>query len=151
GRRIFNVDWDTLQKPGFSADFTQRQNWMMPTDLKASDWIPTVAAKALMRKNRPLLAYIGGKPGAFTSKGHNFRPGETFSKQLIVINNSRESVKCSFSWSFTSGKHAGGEGTFFVRTGEQERIRLEVKLPIDLDPGSYDLSAVVKFSTGETQ
>src|SRR5262249_55463526 len=28
--------------------------------------------------------------------------------------------------------------------------RLEVKLPIDLKPGSYDLSAIVKFSTGET-
>jgi hypothetical protein len=151
GRRDFVVDWDTLQKPGFSADFTQRQNWMMATDLEATDWVPTVAAQALMRNNRPLLAYIGGKPGAFTSKGHNFRPGETVSKQLIVTNNSRESVKCSFSWSFTSDKHIGGEGTFSVRTGEQERIRLEVKLPIDLKPGSYDLTAEVKFSTGETQ
>jgi hypothetical protein len=152
GRRDFKVDWDTLQKPGFSPDFTQRQNWIMPIDLEASDWIPTVAAQALMRNNRPLLAYIGGKPGAFTSKDHNFRPGETVKKQLIVINNSRESVECSFSWSFDLGKHtAGSEGSLSVRTGEQERKRLEVKLPIDLKPGSYDLVAEVKFGTGETQ
>ena len=45
--------------------------------------------KALIRNNMPLLAYIGGKPEAFTSKDHNFFPGETVDKQLIVINNSR--------------------------------------------------------------
>ena len=151
-RHDFKVDWDTLQTPGFSADFTQRQNWMMPTDLDASDWIPNVAAQALARNNRPLLAYIGGKPGAFTSKDHNFRPGETVEKQLIVINNSRELAKCSFSWSLAMGERASGsERSLSVRTGEQERIRLEVKLPINLKPGSYDLTAAVKFTTGETQ
>ena len=40
------------------------------------------------------LAYIAGKPAAFTSKDHNFYPGETVEKQIIVINNSRETVTC---------------------------------------------------------
>ena len=40
-----------------------------------SDWIATPAAEALLRNNRPLLAYLGGKPAAFTSKDHNFYAG----------------------------------------------------------------------------
>ena len=56
---------------------------------KASDWEPTLTGQALIRNNGPVLAYIGGKPGDFTEKGHDFVAGETVRKQLIVINNSR--------------------------------------------------------------
>ncbi len=35
------------------------------------------APAAVLRNNMPLLAYIGGKPWAFTSKEHNFLPGQT--------------------------------------------------------------------------
>src|SRR5438067_3113587 len=64
-----------------------------------SDWLPTAAAKALIRSNGPLLAYIGGKPTRFTSKDHNFLPGETVEKQLILINNSRATVTADCEWS----------------------------------------------------
>ena len=40
----------------------------------------------------PLLGFIGGKPAAPTSKNHNFYAGELVEKQLIIINNSRESM-----------------------------------------------------------
>src|SRR5207244_4185242 len=70
------------------------------TAFERSDWLATPAAEALIRNNRPLLAYIAGKPGAFTSKDHNFLPGETIEKQIIVINNSRQSVPCEVAWSF---------------------------------------------------
>ena len=40
-----------------------------------------------------------GKPAAFTSKDHNFYPGETVEKQIIVINNSRETVTADCRWS----------------------------------------------------
>src|SRR5262249_8688059 len=94
GRREFKVDWENLQKPGFSPDYTHRQQWQMSTDFEADDWVPTAAAQALLRNNRPLLAYIAGKPRNFTSKDHNFLPGEKVDKQLIVINNSRDTVSC---------------------------------------------------------
>ena len=55
-----------------------------------ADYQPTLAAQALYRNNMPLLGYIAGKPAAFTSKDHNFLPGETLEKQLVVINNSRK-------------------------------------------------------------
>ena len=52
-----------------------------------------------LRNNMPLLAYIAGKPDAFTSKDHNFCPGETVEKQIIIINNSRETVTADCRWS----------------------------------------------------
>ena len=55
---------------------------------RQSDWEPTADGQAILRNNKPLLAYIGGRP-EFTSKDHNFFPGETVEKQIVVINNSR--------------------------------------------------------------
>src|SRR5262249_5211934 len=88
-RQEVKADWDNLQRPGFSPDYTERRQGQMATDFERSDWVATAAAEALYRNNRPLLAYLGGKAGRFTSKDHNFLPGETAEKQLIVINNSR--------------------------------------------------------------
>jgi hypothetical protein len=116
-----------------------------------SDWIPTVAAQALIRHNQPLLSYIGGKPGAFTSKDHNFTPGEKVEKQLIVINNCRETVRANCEWSFGLPKTVAGKKQITLPTGQQQRIALRFKLPAVLDPGKYELSATFKFDNGETQ
>jgi hypothetical protein len=151
GRRDFTADWDTLQKPGFSADYTQRQSWQMVTDFKASDWVPTAAAQALYRNNRPLLAYIGGKAGAVTSKDHNFWPGETVEKQLVIINNSRETATCDCSWQVSLPSKTSGSARRTIRTGDQGRIPLHIDLPPNLPAGRYEIAAVVEFSTGERQ
>jgi hypothetical protein len=129
----------------------------MTTDLEQSDWVPTATAQALYRNNRPLLAWIGGKAGAFTSKDHNCLPGETVEKQLILINNSRETVACECAWSLQRAPGAdaprlgGGRKKVSVRTGEQERIPLRFDLPPTWATGSYELAASVQFSNGETQ
>ena len=107
--------------------------------------------EALIRNNMPLLAYIGGKPGAFTSKDHNFLPGETVEKQLIVINNSRATVTAECQWSFGLPRAMTGSKTVTIPTGEQERIPLALELPANLAPGQYALAATVSFSNGETQ
>jgi hypothetical protein len=151
GRRRFNTDWDTLQRPGFSADYTQRQNWQLLTEFEASDWVPTAAGQALIRKNRPLLAYIGGKQGAVTSKDHNFRPGDSVHKQVIAINNSRERVACNCSWSVDLPMRVDGGAKRTIKTGDQERIPVQFKLPTSLAPGVYHITAQVRFGTGETQ
>jgi hypothetical protein len=153
GRRDFKVDWDNLQKPGFSADYTQRQNWQFVTDLEASDWIPSAPARALLRNNMPLLAYLGGKGSAVTSKDHNYLPGETVEKQLIVINNSREPVQCNYSWSLQLDRTGSGGGgrEFTLATGEQKRVPLRFNLPPTVTPGAYRIEAKVRFSTGEEQ
>jgi hypothetical protein len=150
-RNEFKVDWDDLQRPGFSPDYTQRRQGMMSTDYERSDWLPTAAAQALLRNNRPLLAYVAGKPDHFTSKDHNFRSGEMVEKQLIVINDSREPVECACEWSLALPKPIAGSKKVSVRAGEQERIALRFELPATLSAGSYELAATVRFGDGETQ
>ena len=150
-RKEFQVDWENLQRPGLSPDYIEQRYERVDLTFEYSDWIPTVAAQALIRHNQPLLAYIGGKPTAFTSKDHNFLPGETIEKQLIVINNSRETVRANCEWSFGLPKTVTGKKQVTVPTGEQERIALRFELPAATTPGKYELSATLKFGNGQTQ
>ncbi len=150
-RKELKVDWDNLQRPGFSPDYVDQQYERMDLSFQRSDWIPTPTAQSLLRNNMPLLSYIGGKPARFTSKDHNFIPGEAVEKQLILINNSRETVTCDCSWSFGLPQSVAGRKQVSVPTGESVRVPLRFDLPAGLSPGKYELTATVKFSTGETQ
>jgi len=145
------VDWENLQRPGFSADYLDQRYERMDLAFERSDWMATPAAEALLRNNRPLLAYLAGKPATFTSKDHNFVPGETVEKQLVVLNNSRATVTCDTAWTLSLPQPVQGSRTVTVATGQQERIPLRVELPATLAPGRYELAASFKFSTGETQ
>ena len=66
-RQDFKVDWDNLQQPGFSPDYSDQRYERMDLAYHVSDRIATEAAQALIRNNRPLLAYLAGKPARFTS------------------------------------------------------------------------------------
>ena len=123
----------------------------MDTAFERDDWVATPAAQALLRNNRPLLAYIAGKAAAFTSKDHTFLPGETVEKQIIIINNSRETVTCDNQWSLALPKVLTGSKQVTIATGQQERIPLRFDLPATLAPGRYELAATSKFSNGESQ
>jgi hypothetical protein len=151
GRQEFKTDWDNLQRPGFSPDYVEQRYERMDTAFKRDDWIATPAAQALLRNNGPLLAYLAGKAAAFTSKDHTFFPGETVEKQIIVINNSRETVTCDNGWSLALPQAVTGNRQITVATGQQGRIELRFDLPATLAPGRYELAATSKFSTGETQ
>jgi hypothetical protein len=157
------TDWENLQRPGFSPDYLEERYERMDLAYERTDWVPTLAAKAMYRNNMPLLAYLAGKPGRFTSKDHNFVAGETVEKQIIIINNSRETVTGECSWALSARPVgavrepplrppvAKGTAKVAVETGEQQRIPLRLDLPANLAPGTYELVATVKFSTGETQ
>jgi hypothetical protein len=152
GRKTFPVDWDHLQRPGLSPDYLEERYERMDLAFERADWIPNAAGRALLRNNRPLLAYIGGKPSRFTSKDHIFRPGETVEKQIIVINNSREPVTCKYNWSFGDPlTHASGKNQLTVPTGQLERVPLRIPLRNTTRPGEYELTMSVAFNTGETQ
>ena len=150
-RKDLKVDWENLQCPGLSPDYIDEQYERMDLAFKRSDWLPTADGQAILRNNMPLLAYIGGKPAAFTSKDHNFTPGETVEKQLIVINNSRQTVTADCQWALGPPQAVTGARKLSIATGQQERIPLRFKLPDTLAPGAYELSASVEFSSGETQ
>ena len=111
GRKVFKVDWENLQRPGFSPDYSVRPFQTLVTAYERSDWEPNAAGKALLRNNMPLLAYIAGKSTAFTSKDHNFTAGETVEKQLIVINNSRRTMSAECTWSFGLPQPITGDRT----------------------------------------
>jgi hypothetical protein len=150
-RRELATDWDNLQRPGFSPDYVDEQYERMDLAFERDDWIPLAPAQELIRNNMPLLAYIAGKPERFTSKDHIFRAGEAVEKQLIVINNSRETVTCDCEWSFGLPRAATGSNTVTVETGEQARIPLRFELPAALAPGTYELTMTARFSSGESQ
>jgi len=150
-RKQLKVDWENLQRPGFSPDYIDRQYERMDLAFKQSDWVPTADGQAILRNNMPLLAYIGGKPAAFTSKDHNFTPGQTIEKQLILINNARQTVSCDCRWSFGLPQAVSGAQEVTIATGQQQRIPLRLEVPATLAPGRYDLNAAFRFSSGETQ
>ncbi|HXT41921.1 MAG TPA: glycoside hydrolase family 2 TIM barrel-domain containing protein [Candidatus Angelobacter sp.] len=150
-RKELKVDWDNLQRSGFSPDYIDQRYERMDMAYERSDWIATPAAQALIRNNRPLLAYLAGKAGAFTSKDHNCLPGETVEKQIVVINNSRETVTCEAGWTFTLPRSLTGKRRVTVATGDQARIPLRFKLPKELASGSYEIHLTAKFGSGETQ
>ncbi|MEW6302680.1 MAG: hypothetical protein AB1705_04365 [Verrucomicrobiota bacterium] len=150
-RQPLPVDWDNLQRPGFSPDYRDQQYERFDLAFERGDWIPTAAAQALIRFNQPLLAYLAGEPDRFTSKDHIFLPGETVEKQLIVINNSRQTVSSDCEWSLALPKAIAGAKKIALPTGQQERVPLRFALPKNLAPGAYPLTAKVRFSTGETQ
>ncbi|HZJ16722.1 MAG TPA: glycoside hydrolase family 2 TIM barrel-domain containing protein, partial [Chthoniobacteraceae bacterium] len=139
GRQELKTDWENLQRPGFSPDYVEQRYERMDTAFKRDDWIATPAAQALLRNNGPLLAYLAGKAAAFTSKDHTFFPGETVEKQIIVINNSRETVTCDNGWSLALPQAVTGNRQITVATGQQGRIELRFDLPATLAPGRYEL------------
>ncbi len=150
-REEFKLDLDNLQRPGYSPDYIEQRYERMDLAYETSDWIATAGAKALIRNNRPLLAYIGGKPGSFTSKDHNFFAGQIIEKQIIVINNSRLLVSCECSWSLALTEPLTGHSEAAIETGQQTRIPIRFTLPTAVKPGEYKLSARVEFNTGEIQ
>ena len=139
------VDWDHLQRPGPRAIYVNEDAARAQLAFHPADDQPTPAAQALYRNNMPLLGYIAGKPDAFTSKDHNFLPGETVEKQLIIINNSRKEVSCEAEWSF---QQTTGREKITLPTGRQKRLPIELVAP---QPGRCDLKATFHFGTGETQ
>jgi hypothetical protein len=150
-RKELAVDWENLQKPGFSPDYVVPRRGWMSVDGERADWVPTAAAETLIRNNRPLLAYIAGKPSSVTSKDHNFRPGDIIEKQLVVINNSRKTASCQFEWSGGwPGAPRGGE-SISVKPGDQQRVPLRFELPAMLAPGRYEIAATVRFGDNEMQ
>jgi beta-galactosidase len=150
-RKALRVDWNGLQRPGFSPDVIEGPFERMDLAFERSDWIATADGQALVRNNQPLLAYIGGRRSRFTSKDHNFHAGETVDKQIIVVNNSRETVACDCDWSLGVPEAPGGRQRSSVTTGQQERIPVNFVLPAALAPGKYELQATVTFSTGHSQ
>ena len=145
-RKDLPVDWDNLQRPGLSPDYVSDRWERVDLAFDRDDWEPSVAADALVRHNMPLLACIVGKADALTSKDHNFFPGQTVEKQLLVVNNSRQTIRCDYSWSIALPRPVDGNGILAIEAGNQKRVPIRAVLPADLAAGSYELTMTADFS-----
>ncbi len=150
-REELPVDWANLQRPGYSPDFLGERFERFDMAYARTDWQPTGAGAAILRNNRPLLAWLAGQPARFTSKDHLFLPGERLEKQLIVINNSRQTVRAVADWTLALPAPQTGHTNLVLETGQQARLPLAFALPADLPPGEYRLTARVAFDPGEVQ
>lgn len=150
-RKELPVDWQHLQRPGFSPDFIERTYQRFDLAYRRDDWQPLATAESLIRNNTALLAWIAGPAEGFTRKDHLFLAGETVAKQLIVLNESRQTVTAAADWSINLPTPLSGKLTAEVPTGEQARLPLNIALPANLRPGRHELKVDVTFSTGAKQ
>jgi hypothetical protein len=150
-RKAFAVDWEHLQRPGYSADFVDRQYEQFEYAYEASDWAPTSAARAVIRNNQALLAYVAGGAAHFTVKDHNYEAGQTVEKQIIVLNNSRAPVTFDCEWTWHLPEPVNGSGKFTVESGEQKRVPIQCELPAGLAAGTYEVTLTATPNVGEPQ
>ncbi|MCL2711241.1 MAG: hypothetical protein FWE95_10210, partial [Planctomycetaceae bacterium] len=149
-RKDYTTDWENLQRPGFSPDFQESRFERIDLAFERDDWIPSEGAEALIRNNMPLLGYIAGKEGDFTEKGHNFFAGELVEKQLVTVNNSRETVFDTFQ--FTTDFSLNGMGmagsmnsSNDLKTGTLHQLPVIFSISDNAPPGAYDIEAEFGF------
>ncbi|MGD0090355.1 MAG: hypothetical protein ABSE73_10595 [Planctomycetota bacterium] len=152
------TDWENLQRPGYSADWRNAPNKYQeveggfPYSHSKEDWLEVGnLTQAWLRVTRPAFAYIAGKPSHVTSRDHNFYPGETVEKQIVVINDTRAPLTADCEWKAALPAPVGGKEQVKVETGEQARLPVKFVLPPDVKPGEYEITLNTKFSTGELQ
>ena len=150
-RKSLRVDWDDLQRPGFSADFLDQRYERVDLAYERSDWIATVAAESLYRNNRSFLAYVAGPPARLTSKDHEFHAGEVVEKSLVLINDSRLAVAVQATWEIRLPEKISGSHEFRIEPGAQERWPLRIEIPSSAPSGRYEIRAKARFGSGETQ
>ncbi|CAN5692090.1 hypothetical protein BH11ARM2_BH11ARM2_18750 [soil metagenome] len=89
------------------------------------------AGLTLEANNGPTLAWIAGESSAFTEKGHTFRAGETMRKQIVLLNDTRDSVPYRFAWSVRVAGRVLAQGSDGgqLRPGETRLRPLTVVFP----------------------
>jgi hypothetical protein len=140
--------YENLNQPGIVPDVIHPGR-SFPYEPDAESYNPTSIGRAWARWNMPLCAFIGGGPTAFTDKAHNFLPGETVEKQLVIINDKRRKVVCDYSWRLTPGS-ATGKGRIEIAAGGQAFVPLAIPLSSRLQAGDYTIHAAFDFD-GEKQ
>ncbi len=125
------TQWEALQRPGYSPDYIGPTYERMDLAFEYDDWEATPDGQALLRNNQPLLAYIAGAEGEISSKAHCYFAGESVSKQLVVINNSRVPVSGQARWRVRDIATSWTTMDFQVATGEQVRLPISFSIPLN--------------------
>jgi len=131
------TDWDSLQRPGMQPDYRRISTDYYRQPANEPYLEPSSLYHTFKRYNAPLFAYIAGRKERFTARDHNFRPGETVRKQLIVINDLRRTANVRYGWVARTGSAVvgKGDGAATVETGTVRKIPVEFTLPEDASGG----------------
>ena len=98
--------------------------------------------------NQPLIAWIGGGE-SFTTQEHNYRPGDTVRKQLVILNDLRTRIGCSYSVRIKEQPASAVRGDVEIAPGGKALIPVALSLPPETAPGSRTLIAEFQFDNGE--
>jgi hypothetical protein len=91
----------------------------------------TSLGRTFQRVNRDVLAWIAGSPQHFTEQGHVFQSGETLQKQVIVINDRRNSIQGQCVVRVLVGHEEIRKLSYPVRVGpgDQQRLPIQFNVP----------------------
>lgn len=121
----------------------------LPGGLRTWSWMQD----ALKEINGPTLAWIAGPSGAYTAKDHHFASGQSFEKQLVLINDTRETQNFTATWTSTvAGQEAGrGEVHGTLTVSEIRFIPVRVTAPSVEGGRDADGQITLAARIGETQ
>lgn len=90
------------------------------------------------------LGWIGGKTGDITEEGHNFRPGETVRKTLVLLNDSRREAKVEWRWKVPAFGIEKSGSTVIAPAGRCD-LPVEFTIPAAGAPEEFALEAQFDF------
>ncbi|MGH9445347.1 MAG: glycoside hydrolase family 2 TIM barrel-domain containing protein, partial [Terriglobia bacterium] len=125
--------WRTAELPGGLKTWSH-----MPDELKEI--------------NFPTLAWIAGRPGAYTAKDHHFRSGQKFQKQMIMINDTRQPQHFTGAWTARAGGEQLTKGELHgtLAISEIRKIPVEIAAPQVEAGGKADGQITLTATIGET-
>ena len=139
-----------LQTPGIVPD-TLFEGGQYIDDPEVGSHGPTSIGRSFLRWNQPLLAYIGGGPGRFTSKDHVFVPGDRVEKQLVIVNDSRRARECRYTCS-TKLEGWADRGKVTIAPGAVEFVPIRFHISRDAtSQAPHVIEATFAFDDGSKQ
>ncbi len=132
-----------LNKPGLVADYFFGDHYALspfPETFKLSE-----LGETIKKWNQPLIAFIGGDE-SFTGKEHIYTAGEKLGKTLVILNDKRTALDCTYSVFIKSMKTHKAEGKLTINPGTRALEKIFIDLPEDMKNGKYSLEAEFKFS-----
>jgi beta-galactosidase len=111
------------------------------------------AGKALIANNNETLAWIAGPSGNFTDKTHNYAAGATVAKQVVLINDTRQDQKATYTWTAQVGGKAIATKSLdaTVPPGQTLQLPFEFALPSTLPTTKADGQITLTATIGDNK
>ncbi len=136
-----------LKQPGIVPDIVCSVGNEM---IKSFDhYVPSKTGEGALPMLQPEIGWIAGKSGDFTEKSHNFRPGETVSKQLLVLNDTRHNRTVECTWELPA-LNLSGKATLKLDPGTRAEAPIEFTIPSNASTCEMELRAEFRFEDDST-